>query len=148
MFRLTFLEKNSCFNQEYRLIRLLFDYSIFKNIEILSGQGCVQIKPNSAWSITSVIRMWNKKSFWCSLPRKKVSISYGTFWVSRKRNFKNRSFLSGQEVVQIKPNLVWSIPRIGSFWDEKNGPRNFSRKKFIFQSGISIYSLIFRLFYF
>ena len=112
MFRLTFIEKSSCFHQEYRLIRLLFAYSIFKNIEILSGQGCVQIKPNSAWSITSVIRMWNKKNFWYSLPRKKVSISNETFWISQKRNFKNRSFSSGQGVVQIKPNSAWSITSV------------------------------------
>ena len=102
MVRATFLEKSSYFNRESRLIRLLFAYSIFKNIEILSGQGCVQIKPDSAWSITSVIRMLNKKNFWYSLPRKKVSISYETFWISRKRNFKNRSFSSGHGVVQIK----------------------------------------------
>ena len=35
----------------------LFAYSIFKNIEILSGQGVVQIKPNSVWSIPWVCRV-------------------------------------------------------------------------------------------
>ena len=54
---LTFLEKSSNFNRKYRLIRVLFAYSVFKNIEISSGQGVVQIKPNSVWSITSVIRV-------------------------------------------------------------------------------------------
>ena len=34
----------------------LFAYSIFKNIEILSGQGVVQIKPNLVWSIACVPR--------------------------------------------------------------------------------------------
>ena len=29
----------------------LFAYSIFKNIEISSGQGVVQIEPNSVWRI-------------------------------------------------------------------------------------------------
>ena len=33
-----------------------FGYSIFKNIEILSGQGIVQIEPNSLWSIPCVPR--------------------------------------------------------------------------------------------
>ena len=33
-----------------------FGYSIFKNIEILSGQGVVQIEPNSVWSIPCVHR--------------------------------------------------------------------------------------------
>ena len=32
----------------------LFAYSIFKNIEILLGQGVVRIRPNSAWSIRCV----------------------------------------------------------------------------------------------
>ena len=57
MVRATFLEKSSYFNRESRLIRLLFAYSIFENIEILSSQGVVQMKQNSAWSITSVIKM-------------------------------------------------------------------------------------------
>ena len=43
-----FLEKSSYFIRKYRLNRLLFAYSIFKNIEILLGQRVVQIKPLSA----------------------------------------------------------------------------------------------------
>ena len=35
----------------------LFAYSIFKNIEISSGQGVVQIKPNSVSSIPWVTRL-------------------------------------------------------------------------------------------
>ena len=35
----------------------LFAYSIFKNIEILSGQGVIQIKPNSVWSIPCVFKV-------------------------------------------------------------------------------------------
>ena len=34
----------------------LFGYSIFKNIEILSGQGVVQIEPTTVWSIPCVPR--------------------------------------------------------------------------------------------
>ena len=37
----------------------------------------------------------------------------GNLRISRITNFKNRSFISGQGVVQIDPNLVWSIPRVG-----------------------------------
>ena len=48
-----------------------------------------------------------------SLPRKKVSFSYGNLGLFQISNFKNRSFLSVQEVVQIKPNLVWGIPFVG-----------------------------------
>ena len=32
----------------------LFAYSIFKNLEILLGQGVFRIRPNSAWSIRCV----------------------------------------------------------------------------------------------
>ena len=52
----------------------------------------------------------NKNNFGDSLPRKKVSFSYGNLRIFRIFNFKNRSFSSGQGVVQIKPNWVWSIP--------------------------------------
>ena len=52
-------------------------------------------------------------NFWYSLPRKKVSFSYGNLRLFQISNFKNKSFLTGQEVVQIKPNLVCSIPRVG-----------------------------------
>ena len=62
-------------------------------------------------------------------PRKKNSFSYGNLRFFQISNFKNRSFLSGQEVLQIEPNLVWSIPNVGRLWDKKNGPPNFSRKK-------------------
>ena len=35
----------------------LFAYSIFKTVEILSGQGVVQIEPNGVWSISCVPRL-------------------------------------------------------------------------------------------
>ena len=41
----------------------LLAYSIFKNIEISSGQGVVQIKPNSVWSIPCVGRAEAKQNF-------------------------------------------------------------------------------------
>ena len=51
-----FLEKSSYFNRKFRLTRLSYAYSIFKNIENLSGQGVVQIEPNTVWSIPCVPR--------------------------------------------------------------------------------------------
>ena len=51
MVPVTFLEKKFVFHTEISTFRLLFAYSIFINLEILSGQGVVQIKPNSVWSI-------------------------------------------------------------------------------------------------
>ena len=56
MVRVTFLEKNLYFIRKCRFIRLSFAYSIFKSIEILSGQEVVQIKPNSASRIPCVIK--------------------------------------------------------------------------------------------
>ena len=53
IFGIACLEKSSCFNRKYRPIRLLFAYSIFKNIEILPDQAVVQIEPNSVLSIAS-----------------------------------------------------------------------------------------------
>ena len=41
---------------------------------------------------------------------KKVSFSYGNLLLFRINNFKNRSFSSGQGVVQSEPNSVLSIP--------------------------------------
>ena len=48
MVRLTFLEKKVSFSY---VNFDLFAYSIFKNIEISSGQGVVQIDLNSVWRI-------------------------------------------------------------------------------------------------
>ena len=60
--------------------------------------------------IPCVPRVENTKKFCYSLSRKKVSCSYGNLRISQLANFKNRSFSSGQGIVQIEPNLVWSIP--------------------------------------
>ena len=56
IFGIACLEKSSYFNRKYRLIRLLFAYSIFKNIEFLPDQAVVQIEPNSVLSIPCVPR--------------------------------------------------------------------------------------------
>ena len=138
--------------------RLLFHTELFEFLEkgilkigLFSGQEVLQIKPNLVWSILTVGRLWDKKndppnfhgvSNVLSLSiKREVSISYGTFWISLKRNFKNRPFLSGQEVLQIKPNLVGSILRVSTLWDKKNGPPKLHRKNFVFQSEISTFSL-------
>ena len=56
IFGIACLEKSLYFNRKYRLIRFLFAYSIFKNIEILPDQAVVQIEPNSVLSIPCVPR--------------------------------------------------------------------------------------------
>ena len=57
IFGIACLEKSSYSNRKYRLFRLLFAYFIFKNIELSSGQGVVQIKPNVEWSIPCVSKV-------------------------------------------------------------------------------------------
>ena len=47
-----------------------------------------------------------------SLSMKKVNFSYGNLRISQITNFKNRSFSSGQGVVQIESNSLWSIQRV------------------------------------
>ena len=58
--------------------------------------------------------IWNlgKKDFRYSWPLEKVRFLNEKLRVFRISNFKQRSFSSGQGVVQIKPNSVWSIPRV------------------------------------
>ena len=50
------------------------------------------------------------KRIFAILPRKEVSFSYGKLQLFRINNFKNRSFSSGQGVVQSEPNSALSIP--------------------------------------
>ena len=40
----------------------------------------------------------------------KKLVLYGNLLLFQINNFKNRSFSSGQGVVQSEPNWVWSIP--------------------------------------
>ena len=56
-FGIACLEKRSYFDRKYRLFRLLFAYSIFKNIEISSGQGVVQIEPFLVWRFPCAARV-------------------------------------------------------------------------------------------
>ena len=67
-------------------------------------------------------------NFLYSLPRKKLVFHTEHFEFLEKGILKIGP-LSGQEVLQIKPNLVWSILRVDRLWDKKNGPPNFHRKR-------------------
>ena len=62
---------------------------IFKNNSFSSGQGVVQIKPNSVLSITSEMKVKQKELV------EKIGFSYGILRISRKRNFKKRFFFIG-----------------------------------------------------
>ena len=97
------------------------------------------MEPKSVWSIPWLLRVQNKKSFWYSLPRKKVSLSYGNLRISRKTNFKNRSFSPGQGVIQIRPNSLWSMPCIPRVQNKNNFWYSLPRKKLVFHTEICDY---------
>ena len=69
---MAYLKKKLVFQSEISTYSLLFANSIFKNIEILLGQGVIQIEPNSVWCMPCVPRVQNEKNFWYSLPRKNL----------------------------------------------------------------------------
>ena len=72
-----------------------FEYLILNNVEnrsFLLGHRVVQIDPNLVWSIPRADRLWDEKSFWYSLPRKKDSFPYGNVRLFQICNIKNRSF--------------------------------------------------------
>ena len=48
----------------------------------------------------------------------------------------------------MKPKLVWSIPFVSRVYSKMNFWYSLPRKKFVFQSEISTFSLSIRLFYF
>ena len=77
------------------------------------------------------------KNFCYSLSRKKVSFLYGNLRISRITNFKNRSFSSGQGVVQIEPNSVYSIPCVPKIQNERIFAIAFLGKKLAFRTLIS-----------
>ena len=132
---LTFLEKKFVFQSELATYSLIIAYSIFKSLEFLLGEGFVQIRPNSAWSITNAVKAWNKKNFRYSLPRKKDSFPYANLRTSRLANFNYRSFWLGQDVIQSEPNSVWSIPCVCEMWNKKNFAIACVGKKVIFSYG-------------
>ena len=68
-----------------------------------------------------------------------MGFSYGNFRISRIRSFKNRSFSSGQEVVQIEPISVWSILCAPKAQNKINCLYSLSRKKIAFHTEICNY---------
>ena len=109
-----------------------FEYLILNNFEnrsFLLGHRVVQIEPNLVWSIPRVGRLWDKNNFWYSLPWKKVSFPYGNLRFPWLANFKSRSFLLDQGVVQSEPNWYPRLAVLFSLECKKNGPPNFPRKK-------------------
>ena len=71
-----------------------------------------RICPNQAklgMKYTLFIKRLGKTELLLYLVLEKVIISFGNLRVSRLTNFKNSTFSSGQGVVQINPNSVWSV---------------------------------------
>ena len=98
MIHLTFLEKKFVFQSEISTYSLIL---FFKNIEISSAQGVVQIKPNWEWSIPCVGRAQEERKFWYSLPRKEVGFSYGNLRLFQIIKFKKRSFDQVKESFKV-----------------------------------------------
>ena len=140
MVRLSFIEKRFVF--QYKLWKYrLFRFFYFQKYRNFIGSTCSKWTKLGMENHQCNENEKQKEFFLYSLPRKKISFSYGNLRFFQISNFKNRSFLSGQEVVQIKPNLVWSILRVGRLWFKKYGPPNFHRKKIVFQPEILTFSI-------
>ena len=90
----------------------LFAYSIFKNIEILSGQWVVQSGPNWFPRLPVLFKLLCKKNGPPNFPRKKVRFSIGNIDLFAYSIFKNIEILSGQWVVQSGPNWFPRLPVI------------------------------------
>ena len=113
IFGIDCLQKKFVFNRKYRLIRLLYAYSILKNIEILSGQGVVQIKKTRHGVSHVYLKRKAKRIF-------DIACLEKSSYFNRKYRLicllyaysilKNIEILLGQGVVQIKKNSAWSIP--------------------------------------
>ena len=70
-------------------------------------------KLNQMWYGVSHVYLESKtERIFGILPRKKVRISIGNIDFLAYSIFKNIKISSGQGVVQIKPNVVWSIPYV------------------------------------
>ena len=98
----------------------LFAYSIFKIIEISSGEGVVQSEQNWYPRLPVLFRLLCKKNGQPNFPRKKVSFSYGNFDLFAYSIFKNIEISSGQGVVQSEPNWYPRLPVLFKLLCKKN----------------------------
>ena len=92
IFAIACLRKKLGFHTEYcDYFENLF-LNNFENGSFWLGQRVDQIEPSLVCTIPTVGRLRDKKNFWYSLPRAKVSFSYGNVRFFQESNFKNRSF--------------------------------------------------------
>ena len=140
VFAIACLRKKLGFHTEYCDY---FEYLILNNFENGSfwlGHRVDQMEPILVETIPKVGRLWDRKNFWYSLPRKEVSFSCGNVHLFQISNFKKRSFEN-----QTKPNSVWSIPFVPRVYNKKNFCYSLSTKKVRFSYGIM---RLFRIFNF
>ena len=88
----------------------LIAYSIFKNLEVLSNQGVVQIQPNWYPRLAVMFGLWCKENGPPNVPRKQVRFSVGNIDLFAYSIFKNIEFLSDRGIVQSEPNRCPRIP--------------------------------------
>ena len=104
----------------------------FKNRSFASEQELS--KSNSTpYGVLAVYLKSKTKKICYRLPGEKVSFSYGELPIFQKSDCKNKSFWLGPGVLQIKPNLVWCIVRVGGLWDKKKFCNRLPLKKICFQ---------------
>ena len=135
MVHLTFLQKNFVFQSKISTYSLIIRLFYFQKTEILLGQGVVQFKPKSAWSIACVPRFKNKKNFCYSLPRKNVCFTYGNLRISRITNFKIGLFHQVKELFEVNQIHIPDYQYYLSFNAKKMVRLNFLEKKVSFSYG-------------
>ena len=106
MVRLTFLEKSSYFNRNYRLIRLFF----FKKYQSFIESGGCSNSTKLIYQTTSNFWVVMQKIGPPNVPRKKVRISIGIIDLFAYSILKNIEILSNQGVVRIQPNCYIRLP--------------------------------------
>ena len=116
---------------------LILKYSFFDRVKELS-------KSNQTWYGVShvYIESETKTIFSIDCLGKKFVFSIGNIDLFAYSIFKNIEILSGQGVVQSEPNWYPRLPVLFRLLCKKNGPPNFPRKKFVFQSEILSYALV------
>ena len=87
-------------------------------------------------------RAQDKKKFWYSLPRKKVSFSYGNLRLFQIINLKKRSFDQVKELFKVNQICIPDYQYYFGCNAKRMVHLTFLEKKFVFQSEISTYSFI------
>ena len=106
IFGIAYLQKSSFFNRKFRLLRLFY----FQKYRNFIGTSNCPNRTKLAMEYTMCTQSVKRKEFFVQLLYKKDRFSIGNFDFFGYSIFKNIEILSGQGIVQIEPNSLWSIP--------------------------------------